>query len=60
MERDDIPKNENLDFLNQLIVSLEQAGIKMEQAYKKNKPEQFNAAKQFFLKLNKKVLDGIQ
>lgn len=50
----------NLNFLNQLVVSLEQAEIKLEQAYKHKRPNQFNAIKQFMIKLNKRILEGIE
>ncbi len=56
----DVIKEVNLDLLNQLVMSLEQAEIKLEQAYKRKKPEQFNAIKQFILKLNKKISEEIE
>jgi len=48
---------EELKFLNQMVSSLEQSELKLEQAYRKKKPNQFNAVKQFVLKLNKKIAD---
>lgn len=59
MKKESVSYGENPDFLNQLIISLEQAEIKMEQAYKRKKTEQFNAAKQFLLKLNKKIAESL-
>jgi len=56
----DVTKEIDLDLLNQLVMSLEQAEIKLEQAYKRKKPEQFNAIKQFILKLNKKISEEIE
>ncbi len=49
----------DLNFLNQLTISLEQAEIKFEQAFKRKKVEQFNSVKQFILKINKKISEGI-
>lgn len=55
-----IPNKEDLKFINQMVLSLEQAELKLEQAYKRKKPEQFNATKQFIVKLNKKIMDSIE
>ena len=45
-------KEIDLNFLNQLAVTLEQAEIKLEEAFKRKKPEQFNAVRQFMIKMN--------
>jgi hypothetical protein len=61
----DIRKKENviakkdMDFINQAVISLEQAEMKLEEAYRRKKPEQFNAIKQFILKLNKKISEEL-
>jgi len=52
--------DKDFDYLNQLILSLEQAEKKLEEAYHKKKPEQFNAIKQFMLKLNSKILGEVE
>lgn len=58
MKKGEIPNKERLDFLNQLVLSLEQAEHKLEQAYERKKPEQFNAAKQFIIKINKRIWES--
>jgi len=47
--------SEGISFLNQLLISLEESESKLEQAYKKNKPEQVKAIKEFILKLQIKI-----
>lgn len=51
--------HEGISFLNQLVMSLEESELKLEQAYKKNKPEQLKAIKEFILKLQKKLAEEI-
>jgi hypothetical protein len=46
--------------LNKLIIALEEAELKLEQSYKKNKPEQLQAIKEFILKLQKKISEEIK
>jgi hypothetical protein len=52
--------SEGISFLNQLIISLEESELKLEQAYKKNKPEQVKAIKEFILKLQKKLSEEMK
>ncbi len=52
--------SEGLSFLNQLIMTLEEAELKLEQAYKKNNPEQVKAVKEFILKIQKKISEEIK
>jgi hypothetical protein len=52
--------SEGLSFLNQMIVSLEESVLKLEQAYKKDKYEQLNAIKEFILKLQKRMSDELK
>lgn len=47
--------SEGISFLNQLLISLEESESKLEQAYKKDKPEQLKAIKEFILKLQIKI-----
>ena len=49
---------EDLKFIDQMMISLEQAELKLEQAYKRKKPNQFDAVKKFILNLNKKINDS--
>jgi len=46
-------------FLNQLVMTLEEAELKLEQAYKKDKPEQVKAIKDFILKVQKKIAEEL-
>lgn len=50
---------ENISSLNQLIMTLEEAELKLEQSYKRNKPEQLNAIKDFILKIQKKISEEL-
>jgi len=50
--------SESISFLNQLIRTLEEAELKLEQAYEKNNPEQVKAIKQFILKIQTRI-DGV-
>ncbi len=47
--------SESISFLNQLVRTLEEAELKLEQAYKKNNPEQVKAIKQFILKIQVRI-----
>jgi len=42
-------------FLNKLIITLEEGELKLEEAYKRNNPEQVKAIKEYLLKLQKKI-----
>ncbi len=42
-------------FLNKLIIALEQGELKLQEAYKKNNPEQVKAIKEYLLKVQKKI-----
>ena len=45
----------SFEFLNKLIVALEEGTNKLEEAYKKNNPEQVKAIKEYLMKLQKKI-----
>jgi len=47
--------NENSDFLNQLITSLEEANLKLEEAYNNEDYENFNKAKKLILQMQQKI-----
>lgn len=51
---------EGASFLNQLIMTLEEAELKLEQAYKKDKPEQVKVIKDFILKIQKKIAEELE
>lgn len=53
-------KNEDLSFLSQMVISLGEAEVKLEEAYRKKKPEQFKAVKEFILKLSNKIEEAIK
>jgi hypothetical protein len=50
----------SVSFLKQLIMTLEGAESKLEEAYKKNNFEQVKAIKEFILKLQKKIDEEIK
>ena len=47
--------SEESSFLSQLILTLEQAELKLEEAYEKKNPTQFKYMKEFILKIQKKI-----
>lgn len=49
-----------ISFINQLIMTLEESEKKLEEAYKKNKPEQVSAIKEFILKIQKKIAEELK
>ena len=49
-----------ISFLNQLVIALEESEIKLEESYKKNKPEQFDIIRNFMLKLQSKISEEIK
>lgn len=51
---------DELKFIEQMTLSLEQAEKKLEHTYKSKKPNQFNATKKFMLTLNKKISQMIK
>lgn len=50
-------KSGEIDFLEQLVRSLENSVDEMEKNFKKNDAEKFNAAKKLALKVNDKILE---
>jgi hypothetical protein len=50
---------EGISFLNQLVISLEESGLKLEQSYKREKPEQLKAIKEFIIKIQKKIAEEL-
>lgn len=48
---------ENVEFLGQLINSLEKAREKLEEAYEKKSYDEFNNLKKFLLNLQKKIIE---
>jgi hypothetical protein len=49
-----------ISFVNQLIMTLEESERKLEEAYKKDKPEQVSVIKQFILKIQKKIAEELE
>jgi len=49
-----------ISFINQLIMTLEESERKLEESYKKDKPEQVSAIKQFILKIQKKLAEELK
>ncbi len=52
--------DEDISLLKQLIMSLDQAEKKLEEAHRKKKPEQFKAVKEFILKLQKRISEVVK
>jgi hypothetical protein len=50
----------SISFINQLVITLEESELKLEQAYKKDKPEQVKAIKEFILKLQSKLSEELK
>jgi hypothetical protein len=59
-EKKSSESSEGISFLNQLIMTLDGAELKLEQAYKKNNPEQVKAIKEFILKIQKKISEEMK
>lgn len=53
-------KRENIDFLNQLVKTLEEAGVKLEEAYDKKDYDSFNNTKKLILQVQKKISEVIK
>ncbi len=51
---------DNMEFLGQLISSLEKARPKLEEAYQKNSYEDFNRVKKFILNIQKKIIEVVE
>lgn len=51
---------EESSFLSQLIITLEQAEMKLEEAYEKKNPSQFKYMKEFILKIQGKIEEELK
>ena len=51
---------EDVSFLNQLVKSLEEALLKLEESYEKKDYENFNMAKKFILQIQNKISEIIE
>ncbi len=51
---------EEISFLNHLIKSLEESGLKIEEYYKKRDYEKFNNMKKFMLEMQKKISEIVK
>lgn len=51
---------EDIPFLNQLVKSLEEAELKLEEAYEKKDYEKFNKSKKFMLEIQKQISEAIK
>jgi hypothetical protein len=52
--------NQKVSFLNQLIISLEQAEGKLEEAYNKEDHKQFKITRDFVFKIQKKISETLK
>ena len=53
-------KREDIPFLNQLVKALEEAELKLEEAYEKKDYEDFNKSKKFMLQIQRKISEVIK
>lgn len=53
-------KKESVQFLSQLVLSLDEAEAKLENAYGENNIENFNKAKKLILQINRKIAEVIK
>ena len=53
-------EKEDIEFLNQLVKSLEEAEPKLEEAYKNKDYETFNKLKKFILNIQKKIFEVVK
>ena len=53
-------KREDIEFLSQLIKALEEAGLKLEEAYEKKDYENFNKTKKFIMQIQRKISEVIK
>lgn len=49
---------EDISFLNQLIETLEEAGLRLKEAYNKKDHENFNKSKKFILQIQEKISEA--
>jgi hypothetical protein len=50
----------DFEFLNQLVKSLEDSGIKLEEAYKKGDSAEFNSTKSLMIKIYSQINEAIK
>jgi len=60
MNKEGIFREEDISFLNQLVDTLEEARLKLEEAYKKRDYENFDKSKKFIIQLQKKISEVIK
>lgn len=53
-------KPENIQFLRQLILSLEKAEEKLDEAYRSESFDNFNRIKKFILQIQKKISEALE
>ena len=53
-------RREDIEFLNQLIKALEEAELKLEEAYEKKDYENFNKSKKFIMQIQRKISEVIK
>jgi len=60
MEKEGIFREEDISFLNQLVETLEEAGLKLEDFYNKKDYENFNKSKKLIIQLQKEISEIIK
>lgn len=53
-------REENIEFLAQLVGALQKAEPKLEEAFKSQSPEYFSKVKKFVLEIQKKINEAIE
>jgi len=53
-------KKEDIPFLNQLVNTLEEAELKLEEAYRTKDYEKFNKSKKLMLQIQKKISEVVK
>jgi len=60
MERGEILSRDNIILLNQLVKSLEKAGLKLEEDYEKKDQENLSKTKKFILRIQTKIAEIVK
>lgn len=60
MKKEEILPEEDVSFLEQLINTLQEVELKLEEAYKTKNYEKFNNAKKFILRIQEKISEIIK
>lgn len=59
-EKTSVFSRENISFLSQLVKTIEEAGLKLEEAYDKKDYESFSKSKKFVLEIQRKISEIVK